>query len=47
MDQFHLLFRGVLKWKHAGSRIDQALDGIVVTKVHIHFAQNTQFLGWL
>jgi len=46
-NQLHLLFRRVLEREGARGRLDQAFDGIVVIKVYVHFAQDTQLLGRL
>jgi hypothetical protein len=47
LDQFHLLFGGILEWKEAGGRLDETFDGVVVAKVDVHFAQDAQPPRWL
>src|SRR5262247_418833 len=41
-DQLHLLFRQILKRVFASSWLDQAFDGVVVIKLHVHFACDTE-----
>ena len=41
-DQLHLLFWQILERELAGVWLDQALDGVVVIKLHVHFACDTE-----
>ena len=47
VDEFHLLVRGVLERVGTSVGFDEAIEGIIIVMVHIHLAEETQFLRWL